>query len=80
MTSLGPRLVAKSLPFAGPRPTVISSRWTSRALQSFISVKPAISPSAPITAAISSSKSSMSRRAGRATGSPGPRIDAGLEK
>ena len=55
VTSTGPRLVAKSLPFAGPSPTAISARWRSRADQSFMIVKPPISPSAPITAASSSS-------------------------
>jgi hypothetical protein len=64
----------------GPRPTAISRRWTSRALQSFISVKPAIDSSCPITAAISSSKSSMVEAAGRRTGWPGPWIEAGFEK
>jgi len=43
-------------------------------------VNPAISPSAPITAAISSSKSSIRVAAGRRTGSPGPWTEAGLEK
>ena len=47
--------VAKSLPFAGPSPTFISSRWRSRADQSFITVNPPIAPSAPMTAATSSS-------------------------
>ncbi len=56
------------------------ARWMSRALQSLRSVKPAISPSSPMTAATSSSKSSHSQPAGRRTGSPGPWIDAGLEK
>ena len=55
VTSTGPRLVAKSLPFAGPRPTAISIFWRSRADQSFMTVKPAIRPSAPTTAAASSS-------------------------
>ena len=76
--------MAKSFAFAGPSPTVTSPACTSRADQSFISVNPAISgsPSSPrpITAAISSSKSSIAVDAGRATGSPGPRIAAGFEK
>src|SRR3954466_8171288 len=80
VTSQGPRLVAKSLAFDGPRPTLISPAWTSRALQSFISVKPAIWPSPPITAAISSSKSSIFVDSGRRTCAPGPQIEAGFEK
>ena len=55
VTSTGPSEVAKSLPFAGPRPTFISCRCRSRADQSFMTVKPPIRPSAPITAATSSS-------------------------
>ena len=55
VTTTGPRLVAKSFPFAGPSPTFISARWRSRADQSFMTVKPAIRPSAPTTAATSSS-------------------------
>ncbi len=55
VTSTGPKLVAKSLALAGPSPTRISLRWMSRADQSFITVKPPICPSAPITAATSSS-------------------------
>ena len=55
VTRIGPRLVAKSLPFAGPSPTFISLRWTSRADQSFMTVNPPMPPSAPITAATSSS-------------------------
>ena len=47
--------VAKSFPFAGPRPTFISFRCRSRADQSFITVKPPTAPPAPITAATSSS-------------------------
>ena len=54
-TSSGPSEVAKSLPFAGPRPTDISFIWRSRADQSFITVKPSGRPSAPITQASSSS-------------------------
>ena len=80
MTINGPRLVAKSLALAGPRPTVTSPACTSRADQSFISVKPASSPPAPITAASSSSKSRARVASGRGTGSPGPKIAAGLEK
>ena len=84
MTIQGPRLVPKSFAFAGPRPTVTSPACTSRADQSFIRVKPAISgrsaASTPITAAISSSKSSIVVVAGRLSASPGPRIAAGLEK
>ena len=55
VTRIGPRLVAKSLPFAGPSPTLISARCRSRADQSFMTVKPPMRPSAPITAATSSS-------------------------
>src|SRR3954470_4053707 len=55
VTTTGPSEVAKSLPFAGPRPTFISFRWRSRADQSFMTVKPPIAPPAPITAATSSS-------------------------
>ena len=55
VTTTGPSEVAKSLPFAGPSPTFISSRWRSRADQSFITVKPPICPSAPMIAATSSS-------------------------
>ena len=55
VTTIGPRLVAKSFPFAGPSPTRISARWRSRADQSFITVKPPIFPSAPMIAATSSS-------------------------
>ncbi len=36
----GPSAVAKSLPFAGPNPLVISRAWTSRALKSFMIVTP----------------------------------------
>jgi hypothetical protein len=72
--------VAKSFALWGPSRTVVSPACTSRADQSFISVKPAISPPDPITAAISSSKSSIPVASGRRTGSPGPWIDAGLEK
>ncbi len=36
VTSHGPRLVAKSLAFAGPSPIFNSRSWTSRALQSFM--------------------------------------------
>ena len=42
VTSTGPSEVAKSLPFAGPRPTFISWRCRSRADQSFMTVKPPI--------------------------------------
>ena len=42
VTSTGPMLVAKSLPFAGPSPTASPRRWRSRADQSFMTVKPAI--------------------------------------
>ena len=55
VTTTGPRLVAKSFPLAGPRPTFISVRWRSRADQSFMTVKPPIRPSAPTIAATSSS-------------------------
>ena len=55
VTIIGPRLVAKSFPFAGPSPTSISGRCRSRADQSFMIVKPPICPSPPITAATSSS-------------------------
>ena len=55
VTTTGPSEVAKSLPFAGPSPTVISFSCRSRADQSFITVKPPIAPSAPTTAATSSS-------------------------
>jgi hypothetical protein len=34
VTTHGPSVEAKSLPFAGPRPTFISRRWRSRADQS----------------------------------------------
>jgi hypothetical protein len=34
VTSHGPIVEAKSLPFAGPRRTAVSSRWRSRADQS----------------------------------------------
>jgi hypothetical protein len=54
-TSSGPSEVAKSLPLAGPRPTDISLPCRSRADQSFMRVYPSIPPSAPITAASSSS-------------------------
>ena len=43
-TSSGPSEVAKSLPLLGPRPTAISARWRSRALQSFMIVKPGDAP------------------------------------
>ena len=55
VTTSGPRLVAKSFPFAGPRPTFISAAWRSRADQSFMTVNPPIRPSAPMIAATSSS-------------------------
>ena len=38
VTIHGPRVVAKSLPLAGPRPTCISRPWRSRADQSFMIV------------------------------------------
>ena len=55
VTRTGPKLVAKSLAFAGPRPTRISLRWMSRAEKSFMTMNPAMSSSLPMTAAISSS-------------------------
>ena len=55
VTTIGPRLVAKSLPFDGPSPTRISARCRSRADQSFMIVKPATRPSRPMIAATSSS-------------------------
>src|SRR5205823_3611383 len=55
LTTTGPSEVAKSLPFAGPSPIAISCRWRSRPAQSFITVKPPLAPSAPITIPPSSS-------------------------
>ena len=45
VTSHGPIDVAKSLPFAGPSRTVVSSRWRSRADQSFSTKYPPIASS-----------------------------------
>src|SRR6266581_2587230 len=46
VTRNGPSEVAKSFPFTGPMESFISRRWTSRALQSFITQYPAMYPSA----------------------------------
>ena len=46
MTIHGPSVVAKSLPFAGPRRTFISRAWTSRADQSLKIVYPKMWPAA----------------------------------
>ena len=82
--------VAKSLPFAGPRPIAISLRWRSLADQSFMIVSPATNSQArststfahslPITTAASSSKSSAPVSGGTGTVSSGPIVAAGLEK
>jgi hypothetical protein len=42
VTSIGPRVVAPSLPLTGPRPIAISLSWRSRALQSHINMHPAM--------------------------------------
>ena len=90
VTRYGPSEVAKSLPFTGPMLSFISRRWTSRALQSFMTVNPAMcrsaspgdrsAPPCPTTAATSSSKSSCPEPGGTATSSSGPITAAGFEK
>ena len=93
VTIHGPRVVAKSLPLAGPSRTFISRAWMSRADQSLKIVYPKMWPAAssgdrsrpsepatpPMTAPTSSSKSRRSVFGGR-TSAPVAMIECGFVK